>query len=745
MVEIDEEKEKREILSRYRDLLKVCKPRTSSHDKQIIRKAFNLALEAHKDMRRKSGEPYIYHPIEVAIIAAGEIGLGTTSVVCSLLHDVVEDTDYTLEDIKGLFGEKVARIIDGLTKISGIFDQKTESLQAENFRKMLLTLSEDVRVILIKLADRLHNMRTLESLPHEKRLKIASETNYLYAPLAHRLGLYPVKSELEDLAFKFMEPEIYNTITEKIRESEPERKRFITKFILPIKKALAEQGIENTILARTKSVYSIWEKMRKKEIPLEEVYDLFAVRIVLDSPDDQEKIDCWRVYTIITKFYRPNQDRLRDWISIPKANGYEALHTTVMSHSGRWVEVQIRSRRMDEIAEKGYAAHWKYKDADSHEGAIDEWLAKIRELLQSPESNALDFLDDFKLNLFADEIFVFSPKGDLITLPVNSTALDFAYGIHSQIGNNCIGAKVNHKLVPLSHRLKSGDQVEIITSDKQSPKEEWFSFVTTARAKTQIKAFIKEERKKLATKGKELLRAYFEEISLEFTTPNLNKFMHYSGFTSFTDLFCDIAQDKIGIKELKECCQNHEREGFFRFLKIPFNLLRSTENRQNNETQKDDQKDIREDLSKTPLLSPDVNSIQYHLSTCCNPIPGDDVIGIIDSADHIIIHRTNCQNAIELMSRYGNKLVKPKWTPDESLEFLAGINIRGIDRVGLMNEITKVISKQMNINMRSVNLASNDGMFDGVMMVYIHNTEQLRTLINSLKRINGIERVTRIN
>ncbi len=741
MREIDPELEKKEILNRYRDLLKVCKPRTSNADKQIIRKAFNLALEAHKDMRRKSGEPYIYHPIEVAIISAGEIGLGTTSIVCALLHDVVEDTDYTLEDIRGLFGDKVARIIDGLTKISGIFDQKTESMQAENFRKMLLTLSDDVRVILIKLADRLHNMRTLESLPREKRLKIASETTYLYAPLAHRLGLYPIKSELEDLAFKFMEPEIYNTITEKLKESEPERKRFITKFVLPIKKALTDQGIPHTILARSKSVFSIWEKMRKKEIPLEEVYDLFAIRVIIDSSPEHEKIDCWRVYTIVTRFYRPNQDRLRDWISIPKANGYEALHTTVMSYSGKWVEVQIRSKRMDEIAEKGYAAHWKYKDSTAQEGAVDEWLAKIRELLQSPESNALDFLDDFKLNLFADEIFVFTPKGDLYTLPVGSTALDFAYGIHSHIGNTCIGAKVNHKLVALSHKLKSGDQVEIITSDKQTPKEEWFGYVITARAKTQIKAYVKEERKKATTAGKELLRGFFEESNIDFNAANINKFMHYAEMQNHGDLYFDIAREKIGLKELKECFQHQEKDGFFRFLRMPFGLLRSGDNKSHAE----EKHQRNEKNAESPLLGADVEQIKYELSRCCNPIPGDDVIGILGSAGEIVIHRTNCQTAIELMSRYGNKLVKPKWTPDESLEFLAGINVRGIDRLGLMNEISKVISKQMNINMRSLNLSTNDGVFDGVMMLYIHNTEQLRTLIASLKRINGIERVTRIN
>jgi GTP pyrophosphokinase len=737
----DLEREKKEILERYRNLLKVCKPKTSDEDKLLIRKAFNLALEAHKDMRRKSGEPYIYHPLEVAHIAAGEIGLGTTSIVCALLHDVVEDTNYTLDDISVMFGEKVAKIIDGLTKISGIFDNKTQSLQAENFRKMLLTLSDDVRVILIKLADRLHNMRTLESMTKEKQLKISSETAYLYAPLAHRLGLYSIKTELEDLAFKFTEPEIYGTIVQMIKESEADRKKFINRFMVPIKKSLSVWGIEHTILARTKSVYSIWEKMHKKEIPFEEVYDLFAIRIIIDSPLDKEKIDCWRVYSIVTDSYKPNQERLRDWISIPKANGYESLHTTVMSREGKWVEVQIRTRRMDEIAEKGYAAHWKYKESAGNEGGLDEWLSKIRELLQSPESNALDFLDDFKMNLFSDEIYVFTPKGDLFTLPVKSTALDFAYTIHSHIGNNCIGAKVNHKLVPLNYVLKSGEQIEIITSEKQTPKEEWLNFVITARAKAQIKTFIKEERKKLATEGKIKLKGIFDELKLELNSNNINKLINCAKATSPTALFLAVNDESVGVKEVKSCFfEHHERENWLRYLRIPFLRSRQSET---DAIVVDSKKQPDSADKLLPVESQE--NIKYKISNCCRPIPGDDVVGLLQADGFIEIHRTNCKNARSLMSKYGNKIVKTKWKSNSNIEFLAGVNIKGYDRIGLMNDITKVISTQLNINIRSVNLETVSGVFDGVITVYIHNTEQLKDLIENLKTIDGLDKITRIN
>src|SRR5690554_2257774 len=546
---IDLESEKKEILKRYRALLRACKPTMQKGDKQMIRKAFDIALESHSDMRRKSGEPYIYHPIAVAQIAAEEIGLGTTSIVCALLHDVVEDTSITLQEIEAQFGKKVARIIDGLTKISGIFDPNS-SMQAENFRKMLLTLADDVRVILIKLADRLHNMRTMEFMARHKQLKIASETSYLYAPLAHRLGLYAIKSELEDLSMKYTDPDTYKFIARKLNEKRAEREAYVQHFVGPIKEILHEQGINADVFGRPKSIHSIWNKMRKKSIPFEEVYDLFAIRIIIDTEQENEKAECWKAYSIVTDLYRPNPDRLRDWISSPKANGYESLHTTVMGGKGQWVEVQIRSTRMNEIAEKVFAAHWKYKESNSDSG-LDQWIQKVRELLNSPEQNALDFLDDFKMNLFSDEIFIFTPKGTLIQLPYNATALDFAFEIHSDLEASCIGAKVNHKLVPLSHQLQNGDQVEIITSSKQTPKEDWLSFVVTAKARSKIKSSLKEEKRKVAEEGKELLERKLKSLKITYNTDNLNKLSNYFKYASSQDLFYNFAKGVIDMKDLK--------------------------------------------------------------------------------------------------------------------------------------------------------------------------------------------------
>ena len=539
---IDLEAEKNEILKRYRTLLRASKSTLQKGDKRMIRKAFEVALESHKDMRRKSGEPYIYHPIAVAQIAAEEIGLGTTSIVCALLHDVVEDTDMTLEDIEREFGKKVAMIIDGLTKISGVFDTNS-SLQAENFRKMLLTLADDVRVILIKLADRLHNMRTMEFMPRDKQLKLSSETVYLYAPLAHRLGLYTIKSELEDLSMKYMERETYQFIKNKLNEKKTEREKFIRDFIEPVKKVLEGQGLESEMFGRPKSIHSIWNKMKKKAIPFEEVYDLFAIRIILDSTPENEKADCWKAYSIVTDLYRPNPDRLRDWISSPKANGYESLHTTVMGPRGQWVEVQIRTKRMNEIAEKGFAAHWKYKESSTDSG-LDLWVQKVRDMLKNPDSNALDFLDDFKMNLFSDEIFIFTPKGALIQLPLGATALDFAFEIHTDVGASCIGAKVNHKLVPLAHKLQNGDQVEIITSSKQSPKEDWLSIVVTAKAKAKIKSALKEEKRKVAEDGKEILERKLKSLKITYNSENIHKLSYYFKLPSTQELFL-------------QCCQRH--------------------------------------------------------------------------------------------------------------------------------------------------------------------------------------------
>ena len=740
MYELDENTEKQEIIKKYRDLLKACKPNSSKEDKKIIRKAFLLAAEAHKDMRRKSGEPYLFHPLEVARIAVEEIGLGTTSVVCSLLHDVVEDTDYTLGEIEKMFGEKVAKIIDGLTKISGLFDKNSTSIQAENFRKMLLTLSDDVRVILIKFADRLHNMRTLDSMPVVKQLKISSETVYLYAPMAHRLGLYSIKSELEDLAFKYTESKIYKTIKQKLKDSEAERKRFINKFIYPIKKSLREQGVDFKIYGRVKSISSIWGKMKKKGIPFEEVYDLFAIRIIINTTLEMEKIDCWKVYSIVTDFYKPKHDRLRDWVSIPKANSYEALHTTVMSRTGKWVEIQIRTTRMNEIAEKGYAAHWKYKETSNNEGMLDEWLSKIRELLQSPESNALDFIDDFKLNLFADEIFVFTPKGELKTLPVNSTAIDFAFSIHSDIGNRSIGAKVNYNLVPLSYKLKSGDQIEIITSKNQNTKEEWVNFAITARAKSNIKSSLKEHRKEYTKKGEEILINLFEQISMDYNPEHVKGFSTYIEAKNKYDLYYKISKGKIDIETLKEYIAS-QKGNWFSNIKLPF----SGKSRKSMKTLPDA---IREQLKEKPeelILGETDDKIDYKLAQCCNPIPGDDVIGLITKQEGIIIHRMNCSKTIQFMSKYGNSIVKTVWTGKESIGFLTGLKINAFDEFGLIKKITSVISDDHNVNIRSFHIESSEGVSVGNIMLYVDDTKHLNELISNLKKIDGIKNVVRIN
>jgi GTP diphosphokinase / guanosine-3',5'-bis(diphosphate) 3'-diphosphatase len=735
------EKERSEIVKRYRSLLSVCRPSMSKEGRKQIRKAFDFAAKAHIDHRRKSGEPYIYHPIAVSRIVVEEIGLGATSVVCSLLHDVVEDTDYTLEDISDYFGEEVSRIIDGLTKISGIFDQ-TSSVQAENFRKMLLTLSDDVRVILIKLADRLHNMRTLDSLPPRKQLKVANETLYLFAPLAHRLGFHAIKSELEDLAMKYTEPEVYQTIVKKLADTKEQRNRFIHSFTQPIRRALQRDGMDFNIQARTKSISSIWGKMKKKEVPFEEVYDIFAVRFILNSPEDLEKSDCWKVYSIVTDIYKPNPDRLRDWISTPKANGYESLHTTVMSRTGKWVEVQIRTVRMDDVAEKGYAAHWKYKESKGGESGIDKWLKRIREILKSAEADALDFIDDFKLNLFSDEIIVFTPKGELRTLPINSTALDFAYSIHTQVGNNCLGAKVNHKLVPLSQTLKSGDQVEIITSKKQYPKTDWLNYVTTARAKGKIKSALKEQRKAQAEDGKEILERKLRQFKIDYNPDNIQKLVDHFNMKAPLDLFYEVATGKIGQKELKAYAAEQEKGGILSYLRNPF--ARTKDTTAEKETAIDP---IRRQLKEKPdtlLIGDNMENLTYSLSPCCNPIPGDDVFGFVTIHDGIKIHRNNCPNAIQLMSKYAYRVVKAKWVTHESIAFLSGIRIKGIDEQGLLKNITDTISSEYNVNIRNIHFDTHHGTFEGLIMLYINDTRRLKNLIKKLNKIKGIEKVSRI-
>ncbi|MFH1004515.1 MAG: bifunctional (p)ppGpp synthetase/guanosine-3',5'-bis(diphosphate) 3'-pyrophosphohydrolase [Bacteroidota bacterium] len=736
---IDREKERKEILSRYRNLLRSCKRNMDKNDKLRIRKAFNLALKAHSETRRKSGEPYIFHPISVAQICVEEIGLGATSVICALLHDVVEDTDITLEDIHGMFGKKVAQIIDGLTKIKGVevIDPTNFSIQAENFRKMLLTLSEDVRVILIKLADRMHNMRTLESMSEHQQRKIASETLYLYAPLAHRLGMNAIKTELEDMGLHFTEPEVYFSILQKLKETEPERKRYINKFTEPIINSLTEQGFKFKIFSRPKSIFSIYNKMQLKNVPFEEVFDIFAIRIIIDQKEENEKAYCWRVYSIITDHYYPNPKRLRDWISTPKANGYEALHTTVMGPEGKWVEVQIRSERMNEINERGFASHWRYKSGSKEnidkESQLDEWLKKIRLMLESPAENALDFLDDFKLNLFAEEIFVFTPKGEMRTIPVGATALDFAFDIHSKVGAQCIGAKVNHKLVPLSYELKSGDQVEVITSKKQIPKHEWLDFIVTAKAKSKIKDALKEERKKSAVKGKQLIEKRFNQIKLSFTPENINKIVLAFKLPNAQELFYRIAIGNIKPKEIKNFKKEKKKT-----------LIAPAEIKKENVSLEQIVTNVR---GKTDLLmlGDTLNKINYKLSPCCHPIPGDDVFGFVTANEGIKIHRINCHDAIRLMSNYAYRIVKAKWTNQEMISFLAGIKVIGTDQMGVVNGITKIISNELNVNMRSIGFESNDGIFEGKIMLFVHDTKHLIELMKKLKKVSGVTNVSRFD
>jgi len=741
MNNVDPKAENREILRRYRYLMKIWLPK-KEEDRKMVRKAFNMALEAHKDMRRQSGEPYIYHPLEVAIICAREIGLGMTSIVCALLHDVVEDTEFTLDDIRGLFGDKVASIIDGLTKIKGIFDQKTASIQAENIRKMLLTLSDDVRVILIKLADRLHNLRTLDALPEQKRLKVASETIYLYAPLAHRLGLHAIKSEMEDLALKYTDPEIFTSISHKLKESEQERIRFINKFIQPIRDAMADQGFKFSIAGREKSIASIWEKMKNKEVPFEEIYDVFAVRIIIDSPVESEKADCWTAYSIITDIYRPNMERLRDWISIPKANGYEALHTTVMSSTGQWVEIQIRSKRMDEIAEKGYAAHWKYKDSMKVSSQLDHWLDRIKEMLDSSDDNALAFIDDIKGYFFLEEISVFTPQGELRTLPANSSVLDFAYAIHSEIGNTCIGAKVDKKLVPINAQLKNGQQVEVITSKRQSPREEWLDYVVTTRAKSNIKQSIKEHKRKFRSAGQETIKRWFEKSNLDPTSENIKRFQASLNLPTLTDLYYAAAQDKIGIKDVKAFATANIKSGWFNFLTKPGSKSKPQEVVM--------QPKVTETTIVPSLFSASLNGEElkrgFEVARCCNPIPGDDVIGLIASEKlPVQVHRTNCPKAIELMSSFGNKMVKLNWINRELSSFVARVKITGVDRMGMLQDLSRVISSELNLNIKTFSLHADEGYIKGEVTLFVPDVSTLNHLLKDLREIEGVRNVTRVD
>lgn len=735
------EQEKIKIEGEFDEILKVCLRARTKENKDLIRKAFDLANDAHKEMRRRTGEPYIIHPIEVAKIVSGEIGLGTKAVVSALLHDVVEDTDYTLEDIERQFGPKISSIIDGLTKISNVFDEES-SLQAENFRKMLLTLSDDVRVILIKLADRLHNMRTLGAMPQHKQLKIAGETLFLYAPLAHRLGLYAIKTELEDLSLKYQHPVVYEEIHQKIKENEKKRVAYINKFTLPIINKLTEEGIKFNVTGRPKSIYSIWNKMQVKSVPFEEIYDIFAIRIIFEpDPNIPEKTQCWNIYSSITDIYKPNPDRLRDWISTPKANGYEALHTTVMGPEGRWVEVQIRSHRMDEIAERGYAAHWMYKGDDSAEGELDKWIKRIRELLENPESNALEFLDEFKMNLYTSEIFVFTPKGHLKRLPKGSTTLDFAYEIHSHVGNLAIGAKVNHKLVPLSYQLHSGDQVEILTSDKQKPKREWLDFVITAKAKGNIKDAFKIERKIYLTDGKEILENKLKELDISLSSIIFRKLLNGYNIKSKDDFYVKIGSGIINLDDIKKILKKKSRNKWIRYWQLQ--LTKTTGRRKKKQTH-DISTDISIDQKKPLLLTEEIDEQDYILSKCCNPIPGDDVIGYLNPENEIIIHKKKCPNAIKISSSFGDRIISASWTTYKIMSFLARIQISGIDKIGMINNVTTVISKELNVNIRTMFIESHDGIFEGDIDIYVHNTEDLNELIHNLRKIKGVNKVSRV-
>jgi GTP pyrophosphokinase len=729
--EFNTEQENKEIVKAYRQLLRSIRRNLSKEDKAQIRSAFQLALEAHKNMRRKSGEPYIFHPLAVAQICAAEIGLGVTSIICALLHDTVEDTEITLDLVQLKYGEKVARIIDGLTKISGVFDQPDRSIQAENFKKMLLTLSDDVRVILIKLADRLHNMRTLDSMGSKSQLKIASETAYVYAPLAHRLGLYGLKSELEDLSTKYLQPDNYNFVKNKLSETKFQRNRYIRSFIEPIEAHMQKEGLTFEIKGRPKSIHSILHKMKSQNVSFEEVYDLFAIRVIVDADFEHEKSACWKVYSIVTDHYTPNPDRLRDWVSTPKANGYESLHTTVMGPKGRWVEVQIRSKRMDEIAEKGFAAHWKYKEKSGSDNSLEGWLSRVREILENPDATALEFLDDFKLALYSDEIFVFTPKGDLKKMPAGATVLDFAFDIHSDLGLKCIGAKLNNKLVPINHQLNNGDQVEILTSSKQKPNEDWLDFIVTAKAKSKIREFFKQLKLKASVMGKEILERKFKNAKVPFTSDALQTLIKYFKLKSVSDLYFQISNETIDRTKI-------DIEA----------ILTADKSKQTEPSVAVKPKAVQALPTDAVILSENEANLEYSFAKCCHPIPGDEIFGFITVGEGVKIHRTNCTNALALMSNYGYRILKAKWAGGNTKvnkAFLTSIRVSGIDSVGIVSVITDIISRQLQINMKSISITSNEGSFEGNIFLEVLDTQQLENIIATIKEASNLISVQRVD
>ena len=726
--------ENKEIAKQYKKLLKISYRTLSKEDKKLIRNAFDIAVDAHKEQRRKSGEAYIFHPIAVAKIVASEIGLDSTSIAAALLHDVVEDTDYTLADIEQMFGETVARIVDGLTKISHLSTDKNNSLQAENFRKMLLTLNEDIRVIIIKIADRLHNMQTMGAMPPNKQVKIASETLYIYAPLAHRIGMYNIKSELEDLSLKYTEPEVYNDLFGKIKESKQQQDTYINSFKSMIKDSLDKENLAYEIKGRPKSIFSIRRKIMVQNVSFDEVYDKFAVRIVYKGNEENEKFLAWKIYSIVTDHFRPNPTRLRDWISSPKSTGYEALHITVMGPKGRWVEVQIRSERMNEIAEKGFAAHYKYKNKEKGDVDLDIWLNKLQETLGNDDISALDFVEEFKLNLYTKEIFVFSPMGDLYSLPKGSTALDFAFNVHTEIGLHTRGTRVNGKLVSLSHQLKSGDQVAVITSDKVKPNSNWLDYATSGRAISKIKSSLKEEEKQIAKDGKVILARKLKSLKITLDEKTINQLVVYFKIKTSLDLFYRVGAGIIDNKKIKEFAtsRNNMIVSFFKNkLRKPSKL---------------------EDIHKEEITAKydqlvfgkDDDKLDYKIAICCNPIPGDKVFGFITVTDGIKIHKKNCPNALQLQSNFSYRIINAKWIDSSQSDFKTELLISGIDTIGLVNEVTRIISNTHNINMISVHFESDDGVFNGNIILVVKNITILDNLVKNIKKINGIDKITRV-
>lgn len=736
MTELELEAENKAIAQEYKELLRISYQTLTDEDKKIIRKAFDVAVDAHKDQRRKSGEAYIFHPIAVAKIVARDIGLGATSIAAALMHDVVEDTDITVQDIEKMFNPKIAQLVEGLTKIAKVKTDQEISVQAENFRKMLLTLNDDVRVILIKIADRLHNMQTMESMVDYKQAKIASETLYIYAPLAHRLGLYNIKTKLEDLGLKYTEPEVYNDIVSKIKETKEEQDEYIKTISDVLSKSLSDEGIQFTIKGRPKSIYSIRRKMKAQGVTFDEVYDKFALRIIYKANQHDEKFIAWKIYSVVTDHYRPSPSRLRDWISSPKSTGYEALHITVMGPKGRWVEIQVRSERMDEIAEKGYAAHYKYKNGATEEHGLEIWLNQLKEALENSSANAVDFVEDFKLNLYAKEIYVFTPKGEIKSLPKGATSLDFAFSIHSEIGVKTRGTRVNGKLVPLNHVLNSGDQVEIITSANQKPTSQWLDYVTTSRAKNKIKNVLNENTKKIAEDGKELLERKLRHLKITLNENTVNELVNFFKLQTSLDLFYRAGIGAIENQQLKEYAAQKSN--------TLVNFFKKTIKR--SPTAQPDQVYKNEISKKFDMLvfGAEQDKLDYKLSTCCNPIPGDEVFGFVTINEGIKVHRKDCPNAISMQSNYAYRIIPAKWIDSSQEEFKAILKITGMDILGLTNDLTKVISSQMNVNIQSISLSSEAGIFNGQVAVVVQNNTILKKLIENIKKVDGIDKVTRV-